>query len=78
MRRVCSLILAVPLVLVQLLVASPAGPLDMAQYESEDRGKKDGRRILRYDTFGDEQLWTDVLRMHEVIATVPPALRVNP
>ena len=28
---------------------------------------------LRYDTFGDEQLWTDVLRMHEVIATVAPA-----
>jgi mono/diheme cytochrome c family protein len=72
MRHVCSLILAVPLVL-STLVASPAGPLDMAQYESEDRGKKDGRRIFRYDTFGDEQLWTDVLRMHEVIATVPPA-----
>jgi hypothetical protein len=33
----------------------------------------DGRQIFRYDTFGDEQLWTDVLRMHEVIATVPPA-----
>ena len=34
---------------------------------------KEGRQIFRYDTFGDEQLWTDVLRMHEVIATVPPA-----
>ena len=32
-----------------------------------------GRQIFRYDTFGDEQLWTGVLRMHEVIATVPPA-----
>ena len=32
-----------------------------------------GQAIFRYDTFGDEQLWTDVLRMHEVIATVPPA-----
>jgi mono/diheme cytochrome c family protein len=31
-----------------------------------------GRDIFRYDTFGDEQLWTDVLRMHEVIATVDP------
>ena len=29
-----------------------------------------GQAIFRYDTFGDEQLWTDVLRMHEVIATV--------
>ena len=55
------------------LVASPAGQLDVAQYEGKDRGKKDGRQIFRYDTFGDEQLWTGVLRMHEVIATVDPA-----
>jgi hypothetical protein len=33
---------------------------------------KDGQAIFRYDTFGDEQFWTDVLRMHEVIPTVPP------
>jgi hypothetical protein len=33
----------------------------------------DGRAIFRFDTFGDEQLWTDVLRMHEVIPTVDPA-----
>jgi len=33
----------------------------------------DGKAIFRFDTFGDEQLWTDVLRMHEVIATVSPA-----
>ena len=26
-----------------------------------------GQDIFRYDTFGDEQLWTDVLRMNEVI-----------
>jgi mono/diheme cytochrome c family protein len=28
-----------------------------------------GRQIFRHDTFGDEQLWTDQLRMHEVIAS---------
>jgi hypothetical protein len=33
----------------------------------------DGRQIFRFDTFGDEQLWTDVLRMHEVVATLDPA-----
>lgn len=33
----------------------------------------EGRNIFRFDTFGDEQLWTNVLRMHEVIATVDPA-----
>ena len=38
-----------------------------------DRKDRRGQAIFRYDTFGDEQLWTDVLRMHEVIATVPPA-----
>ena len=32
-----------------------------------------GQTIFRYDTFGDEQLWTDVLRMHEAVATVDPA-----
>jgi mono/diheme cytochrome c family protein len=32
-----------------------------------------GQAIFRFDTFGDEQLWTDVLRMQEAIATVSPA-----
>ncbi len=35
--------------------------------------RPDGQQIFRFDTFGDEQLWTDVLRMHEVIPTVDPA-----
>ena len=34
---------------------------------------RDGQAIFRFDTFGDEQFWTDVLRMHEVIPTVDPA-----
>jgi hypothetical protein len=29
----------------------------------------DGKAVFRFDTFGDEQLWTTVLRMHEVIQT---------
>jgi hypothetical protein len=33
----------------------------------------DGQEIFRFDTFGDEQLWTDVLRMHEALAEVTPA-----
>jgi mono/diheme cytochrome c family protein len=32
----------------------------------------DGRQIFRFDTFGDEQLWTEVLRMHEVLPAVDP------
>jgi cytochrome c5 len=27
-----------------------------------------GKQIFRFDTFGDESLWTDTLRLHEVIA----------
>src|SRR6187549_3300933 len=33
----------------------------------------DGKTVFRFDTFGDEQLWTDVLRMHEVLPGVAPA-----
>jgi hypothetical protein len=32
-----------------------------------------GRDIFRFDTFGDEQLWTDTLRLQEAIETVTPA-----
>lgn len=44
---------AVALVTHSNLEAKPASP--------------DGQAVFRFDTFGDEQLWTDVLRMHEVI-----------
>jgi len=38
----------------------------------------DGKRIFRYDTFGDETFWTDTLRMHEVIRTsVSPATALS-
>ena len=33
----------------------------------------EGQKIFRFDTFGDEQLWTDTLRLHEVVEkTVDP------
>jgi mono/diheme cytochrome c family protein len=38
-----------------------------------ERTRRDGQAIFRFDTFGDEQLWTSVLRMHEPIATLDPA-----
>ena len=31
-----------------------------------------GRRIFRFDTFGDEVFWGDTLRLHEALATVSP------
>jgi mono/diheme cytochrome c family protein len=37
-----------------------------------------GQDIFRFHTFGDEQLWTDKLRMHEVIASaVSPAVALS-
>lgn len=33
---------------------------------------RDGQAIFRFDTFGDEQLWTDTLRMHEAVSEVDP------
>jgi cytochrome c553 len=35
-------------------------------------GRTDGQCIFRDETFGDEQLWTDVLRLNELVQTLPP------
>ena len=48
----------------------PAGPLAADRARDNRRA---GQAIFRFDTFGDEQLWTDTLRMHEVLPTVDPA-----
>jgi hypothetical protein len=54
---------------------SPATHAEQRAQASFERGQRqrEGRNIFRFDTFGDEQLWTDVLRMHEAISTVDPA-----
>jgi hypothetical protein len=44
-------------------------PAEAAQ-RAEAVRQREGQDIFRFDTFGDEQLWTDVLRMHEVIPDV--------
>lgn len=53
-------------VLTLIVGISDSGPLAGAQ-------PFDGREIFRYDTFGDEQLWTDTFRLHEALETVTPA-----
>jgi mono/diheme cytochrome c family protein len=93
MRRVYSLVLALPFIVLTLAATQLGPPAAVREQEApapiapisahtpevpvarerEERGIPAGRRIFRYDTFGDEQLWTDVLRMHEVVANVPPA-----
>ena len=43
-----------------------------ASAREDNHRRFDGQKIFRFDTFGDEQFWTDVLRLHEVIPTVTP------
>jgi hypothetical protein len=44
-----------------------------AQSDQRPLNARDGQEIFRFDTFGDEQLWTNVLRMHDVLPSVSPA-----
>jgi hypothetical protein len=37
----------------------------------------DGKHVFRYDTFGDEQLWTDTLQMQKAVAQVTPATALS-
>ena len=64
MKRFVALAAAVyVIVLVEMIAPRPASsarPLD-------------GQQIFRFDTFGDEQLWTNPLQMHQAIAEVSPA-----
>jgi hypothetical protein len=68
MKRITALAAAIyALVLVAAIAAQPAS-----------RAKpRDGREIFRFDTFGDEQLWTDTLQMHQAIARVSPATALS-
>ena len=71
MRRVRHLIVVAAVALPIVVAWLPSGSIE-AHDSAGPQGKsvRDGREIFRYDTFGDEQLWTDVLRMHEVIPEV--------
>jgi hypothetical protein len=84
LMRVLSLLPAAPLALLGVIgikaIPSPtveaAGAAPPAAVETSHLPTNFlaslGRAIFRFDTFGDEQLWTGVLRMHEPIATLTP------
>ena len=40
-------------------------------------GGFDGKQVFRFDTFGDEQLWTETLQMQKAIAQVSPATALS-
>ena len=56
-----------------VLAAVLLGPFEPAS----EAKQMNGQQIFRFDTFGDEQLWTDVLRMHEVVATLDPTTALS-
>ena len=64
--------------IVLMLIAGAAGVLanrartfDDVIEDNAERMLKEGRRIFRYDTFGDEAFWGDALKLHRAIAGAP-------
>jgi hypothetical protein len=55
------------------VLAAPDTPPSTASSSTYlDLLSRAGRAIFRYDTFGDEQLWTRVLRLHEPVSQLSP------
>jgi mono/diheme cytochrome c family protein len=51
---------------------------DDAATQAPAAPQNEGRQIFRFDTFGDEQLWTDKLLLHEVIeSSVDPTTALS-
>jgi mono/diheme cytochrome c family protein len=57
----------------QQRVAGRDDARDRQRHGANGRAHREGQAIFRFDTFGDEQLWTNVLRIQEPLATVSPA-----
>jgi mono/diheme cytochrome c family protein len=74
MRRVIPILsVAAAIALATVATAGLREALSAAAQPASSTKPLDGKQIFRFDTFADEQLWTDVLRMHEVLPSVPPA-----
>jgi len=67
-RGSCKTVRAAAAAAIALIVSG--APLFAAQpRQSAAEPTANGQQIFRFDTFGDEQLWTDVLQMNQVIET---------
>jgi len=60
-----------------IATAAAAYVLTLAAIVPGAQAQPDGKSIFRFDTFGDEQLWTDVLRMQQAVAQVSPATALS-
>jgi hypothetical protein len=63
--------------LVLAIVLTGLTPASQVTTQANGSDASKGRAIFRFDTFGDEQLWTTVLRMHEAVATVSPEMALG-
>lgn len=52
----------------QAVVTQRTGPFDSKIEENGLKMFEEGRRIFRYETFGDEAHWSDKLKLHQAIA----------
>jgi mono/diheme cytochrome c family protein len=57
----------VPFNLAATAQAPPLGAFDRAITQNAQQMLEEGRRIFRYDTFGDEAWWGDTLKLHQAI-----------
>ena len=62
---------AIPSPALQAAGADPPAAVEQSHFPTNFLANL-GRAIFRFDTFGDEQLWTGFLRMHEPIAKLSP------
>jgi len=65
MKHTSKIITLIPLILLGL-----SGCNESSKKETmlDPKLVAQGKEIFRYDTFGDEQLWTDTLQLHNVVA----------
>ena len=59
------------------IVAAAAYILSLAVVIGTAQSGFDGKQVFRFDTFGDEQLWTDTLQMQKVIPQISPATALS-
>src|SRR5215217_8154434 len=63
--------------LATLAIVLPISSISRTQSAPPAQGSN-GREIFRFDTFGDEQLWTETLHLHEVIqSSVSPVTALS-
>jgi hypothetical protein len=63
--------------LITTALASIVVVLTLSVPRVQSQNTLDGKSIFRFDTFGDEQLWTDVLQIQHVIEDVSPATALS-